>query len=99
MAFKVIWSLSACDDLKQIVQFIACDSPSAAASLAERILEHADSVSAMPWTGRMVPEKGDASIREVIVRPYRIIYLVEECQAAIHILRIWHAARGIPEIE
>lgn len=98
MAFKVIWSLSASDDLMQIVRFIANDNRKAAAMLAEQILQRAETAGAMPWAGRVVPEKEDASIRELILRPYRIIYLVDEPRDAVHILRIWHAARGLPEI-
>ena len=36
--------------------------------------------------------------REIIHRPYRIIYRVREEQKVIEILRVWHAARGIPRI-
>lgn len=99
MAFRVIWTESASDDLRQIVQFIAHENRDAAAKLAERILQHVEAASALPWANRTVPEKGDSSIREAILRPYRIIYLVEERRESVHILRIWHAARGIPEIE
>lgn len=30
---------------------------------------------------------------------YRIIYQVDDRRDAIHILRIWHAARGVPDLE
>ena len=33
-----------------------------------------------------------------IHRPYRIVYRVREDQKLIEILRVWHAARGIPRI-
>ena len=99
MAFRVVWSETASDDLRQIVQFIARDSQDAAARLAERVIAHIETASAMPWSNRIVPEKADASIREAILKPYRIIYLIEEDRGAIHVLRIWHAARGVPETE
>jgi toxin ParE1/3/4 len=98
MAFRVIWTSSASNDLRQIVQFIARDNRDAAAKLGERILQHVEAASALPWANRVVPEKGDPSIREAILKPYRIIYLVEERHESIRILRVWHAARGIPEI-
>ena len=50
-----------------------------------------------PQAGRRVPEERDAKVREIIVEPYRIIYEVSE-GAAVDILRIWHSARGKPEI-
>ncbi len=53
----------------------------------------------MPFANRSVPEKGEESIRESILKPYRIIYETDTDREVIHILRIWHAARGIPEID
>ncbi len=99
MAFRVIWTESASSDLRQIVQFIARDNQDAAAKLADRVLQHVEAASALPWANRIVPEKGDSSIREAILQPYRIIYLIDDPRETLHILRIWHAARGIPEIE
>ena len=99
MAFQIIWSQTAAEDLKGIVQYVALDSPSAAAKLAEHIIQHIESASAMPFSNRAVPEKGEESIRESILKPYRLIYEVDSNRKAIHVLRIWHAARGIPDFE
>ena len=98
MAFRIIWSQSAAEDLREIVRIIAHDNPEAAAKLANRIFQHIERASDMPQSNRMVPEKDDASIREAILSPYRIIYQVDDSRSAIHILRIWHAFRGVPEI-
>ena len=38
-------------------------------------------------------------ILEVIHRPYRIAYRVHEAGEVIEILRVWHAARGIPTFD
>jgi addiction module RelE/StbE family toxin len=99
MAWRIIWSQTAYEDLKEIVEFIAADNSVAAAKLAEHIFEHIERASVLPQAQRVVPEKGDDSIREAILKPYRIIYLTDRTQHAIHILRIWHASRGIPDIE
>ena len=48
--------------------------------------------------GRMVPEENEETIREIILRPYRIIYKVLAEEQMIGIARIWHAARGEPDI-
>ena len=37
MAFQIIWTQTAAEDLKEIVQYIALDDPDAAFKLAERI--------------------------------------------------------------
>jgi plasmid stabilization system protein ParE len=46
----------------------------------------------------MVPERQDESIREMIRGNYRIIYKVREESRAIEVWRIWHGARGTPEL-
>lgn len=99
MAYRIVWSQTAVGDLGQIVQFIAVDDAVAAASLAERILNGIERAAELPFSNRAVPEKAEESIREVILRPYRIIYQVDHRRDAIHILRIWHAARGGPDLE
>jgi len=99
MAFKIVWSQTAVEDLKGIVQYIALDDLDAAAKLADRIIQHIEAASKTPFSNRAVPEKAEESIREVILKPYRLIYQVDANRSIIHILRIWHAARGIPDIE
>lgn len=99
MAFQIIWSQTAVEDLREIVRYIALDDPDAAASLADCIVSRIESASELPFSHRAVPEKADPSIREVILRPYRIIYWVDDRRGAIHILRVWHAARGVPNLE
>ncbi|MEJ2648366.1 MAG: type II toxin-antitoxin system RelE/ParE family toxin [Sedimentisphaerales bacterium] len=98
MAFQIIWTQTAAEDLKEIVQYIALDDPDAAAKLAEHILIRIESASNLPFSNRSVPEKGEESVRENILKPYRILYQIDTDRNVIHILRIWHAARGIPEI-
>ena len=98
MARRIVWSDTAVADLRQIVRYIALDDPAAATRLAERILQRIENAAEFPLSHRAVPEKADESIREAILRPYRVIYEVDEPHEAIHVLRIWHAARGIPEL-
>jgi plasmid stabilization system protein ParE len=57
-----------------------------------------DLLAQFPELGRMVPEEQDENIREVILPPYRIVYLVFAETHVIAIARIWHGARGEPEI-
>jgi len=58
----------------------------------------ADVLAQFPEIGRVVPEENDETIREIILRPYRIIYKVIGEKQTIAIARIWHGARGEPEI-
>ena len=98
MAFQIVWSQTSVEDLKGIVQYIGSDDPDAAAKLADRIIQRIETASELPFSNRSVPEKAEESIREAILKPYRLIYQVDSNRSVVHILRIWHAARGIPEI-
>jgi len=99
MAFRVVWTRTASSDLQTIVRFIASDNPDAARRIAERILIEIEGAGAFPFSGRVVPEKQDNEIREKILNPYRIVYTVNETESVIHVVRIWHAARGEPKID
>jgi plasmid stabilization system protein ParE len=39
-----------------------------------RLVAAVERLEAFPQSGRVVPERNDEAIREVIVRPYRIVY-------------------------
>lgn len=98
MAFKIIWSEQARDDLQSIVLFIARDNPGVAESFAYRLMSKVDALAQFPQFGRVVPEENDESTREIIFRPYRIIYRIMAEKEIVAISRIWHGARGEPEI-
>ena len=98
MAGKIIWSLQARDDLQDIVSFIAADNPVAAQSFGFRLMSKVDVLVDFPQLGRVVPEENDEAIRELIIRPYRIVYQVLADGQTVAIARIWHGARGEPEI-
>ena len=70
MAYKLIWSPAARDDLHDIVVFIA----------RVTIL-----------SGR---EYENETLREIILRPYRIVYRVNHERTVCEIARVWHSARG-----
>jgi plasmid stabilization system protein ParE len=98
MAFKIIWSEQARDDLQAIVLFIAQDNRQAAESFGYQLMSKVDVLERFPDFGRVLPEENDRTIREIIFRPYRIIYKVIESEEVIGIARVWHGARGEPEI-
>jgi toxin ParE1/3/4 len=98
MAFDIIWSAQARDDLQSIVLFIARDNPPVAESFGYLLMSKVDVLAQYPQLGRIVPEENDETIREIIVRSYRIIYKVLEGQQIVAIARVWHGARGEPDI-
>jgi toxin ParE1/3/4 len=98
MAFKIIWSEPALSDLAGLTNFIAEDNPLAAEKTGSAILGKIANLTKYPRIGRMVPEIGHKDIRELIYRPYRIIYHADANRRTIEILRVWHGARGEPQI-
>lgn len=75
---RVGWTAEARDDLDSAVAFIAEDSISAAILVLDRILAAASSLDYMPERGRVVPEWDHPSVRELMVEPFRLLYLVEK---------------------
>ena len=98
MAHQIIWSLQARDDLSEIVTFIAADNPTVAEEFGFRLMSKVDVLANFPLIGRVVPEENDENIREIILRPYRIIYQVLAEKQVVAIARIWHRARGEPDV-
>jgi len=98
MAFQIIWSEQARDDLQVVVLFIAQDNPTVAAAFGYELMSKVDVLAQHPQFGRVVPEEQDETIRETIHRPYRIIYKVLAAERIVAIARVWHGARGEPEI-
>lgn len=98
MAYKVIWSSAARDDLHDIVTFIAHDNGDLAMSFGYELISQADRLLEFPESGRIVPEYKTEEIRELIFRPYRLVYRVNHETKLCEIARIWHSARGIPRL-
>jgi addiction module RelE/StbE family toxin len=90
---QVHWSEPALADLRDIVSFVARDSPAYAARLASRISEAPRRLAAFPRLGQIVPELNQSSIRELWVRPYRIIYLIRDPDC--FVLAVVHGSRGL----
>jgi plasmid stabilization system protein ParE len=98
MAYKLIWSPAARNDLHDIVVFIARDNTNRAMSFGYELISVTDRLQECPELGRIVPEYRNNYIREMILRPYRIVYRVDHDHALCEIARVWHSARGIPEL-
>ncbi len=98
MAYKLIWSSAARDDLHDIVVFIARQNPERAMSFGYKLISEMDGLPDFPDLGRMVPEYRTESIREIILRPYRIVYRVNHERKRCEIVRVWHSARGKPQL-
>jgi len=92
---RIRWTEQAVDDLAGIKAYIARDSAVLAQLVATRLYVAVDQLIAFPESGRVVPERGDPALRELVRPPYRIVY--ERAADHIAILTIFHAARMFPE--
>lgn len=71
---RVIWAPQAIQDVEAIRTYVARDSAHYADLVVERIVTAVARLENNPRSGRMVPELGDESVREVIHGNYRIVY-------------------------
>jgi plasmid stabilization system protein ParE len=83
MAYRVVWSRRASEDLAAIADYIAADSPTYAGIVVKKVVYQTRALSRFPRSGRKVPEFDDENIRELLVYSYRIIYRLEEREAVI----------------
>lgn len=91
---KVYWTLEARARLLEIQAYIAQYSPSAARSVAARLLQRSRRLGVPPISGRRLPEYPDADLREVLERPYRVIYQVKP--ERIEIITVKHYRQRLP---
>ncbi|HEY0080422.1 MAG TPA: type II toxin-antitoxin system RelE/ParE family toxin [Pyrinomonadaceae bacterium] len=78
MAYEVVWSPRAIEDVEAIALYISADSTAYAATVVKRILDTARRLSRFPLAGRIVPEFADENIREQFAYSYRIVYRVQD---------------------
>lgn len=91
MAYRVIWTEEAADDLQAIAEYIERDSPHYAAAVVDKIVALARSLPDFPHIGRVVPEFAREDIRERFMFSYRVVYQVRE--DSILIVNIIHGRR------
>jgi len=78
MAYQVVWSPKAIEDVKALASYIANDSAAYSAAVVRKILDITSKLNSFPLSGRIVPELGDPTLREKLAYSYRIIYKVED---------------------
>ena len=91
------WSPQAVRDVESIRDYIAQDSPRYAQLTIERIIASVERLQAFPQSGRVVPERGDPAIREVIVGPFRVVYRYRS--GVVEIATVFRGSRLLPTIE
>ncbi|PYQ16979.1 MAG: type II toxin-antitoxin system RelE/ParE family toxin [Acidobacteria bacterium] len=93
---RIVWSPQSLLDLKSIRDYIAHDSPRYAELVVRRLVAAVERLEAFPQSGRIVPEQNAEDIREIIVRPYRIVYRMRP--GLVEIVTVFRASRLFPDI-
>jgi toxin ParE1/3/4 len=83
MAYRVVWSRRASEDMAAIADYIAADSPTYAGIVVKKVVNQTRALSRFPRSGRKVPEFDNEEIRELLVYSYRVIYRLEEREVVI----------------
>ena len=96
MAQEIVWSREAVNDLERIAEFISKDSEFYASALVQEVIEAGDSLTELYERGRVLPELGNKSIREIFVREYRLIYSIEISRVVI--LGLIHGKRDLEKL-
>ena len=94
---QIQWTQAALDDLAGIQEYIARDSIYYAEKFVDDIFEAAERLELFPESGRMVPERNNPNLREIIFGMYRIIYRLKD--HSVCIVTVIHGKRLLPDID
>jgi len=75
----------------QVLAYILADRPSAARRFHTRATKVLRRLEKFPESGRRLPEFPGHPYREVIIRPYRFFYRVQE--DTVWVVGVWHSAQ------
>ena len=93
---RIVWTTPARFDVQRLRVWTERHSPAQAKAQAQRIRRAVEALSGMPRLGRQlaVPDGGPEELRELVLPPYVIRYLVEPKR--IVIVRLWHGREDRP---
>jgi toxin ParE1/3/4 len=97
--FRVQWAEAAVRDLEELVSFIAMDSEFDADRILSRLDARSGTLESSPGRGRLVPELarfGMRRWRELVVRPYRMIYRIEG--DTVNVLAVFDGRRDLEDL-
>ena len=97
--YKVVWANVAENDLKNIIAYIAEDSPQNAFNILNEIRQKASHLYGLPESGRIVPElqnQGIVQYRELIISPWRLIYRIFERK--VYVLSVIDSRQNVEDI-
>jgi toxin ParE1/3/4 len=90
---QIVWSNTAVQDLRAIHKFIASDSENYAKIFIQSIVKSVKRLEIFPESGRKSKELSYFDIREILVVPYKVLYIFDN--KIVKILSIVHCKRDI----
>ena len=87
---QVVWTDPALERVREIAVHIALDDPDAAERWAVGLLDAVERLALFPESGRVVPELGARTVRELIHAAYRVFYRLG---SAVEILSMRHGGQ------
>ena len=97
MAYRVVWSPRALDDVESIASYISRDSTAHASAVVTKIIRATKTLRRFPFAGRIVPEFEDETLRERFVYSYRIIYRIQA--QTVTVAAVIHGRRMLEAVE
>lgn len=94
---RIYWLPGSLQNVEDIQLYLAVHDMQSAKRWVERLHDRIMRAAAMPFSGRMVPEFEEPTIREVFEGPYRIVYKVRSGE--MRILTVVHGRRQLPSLE
>jgi toxin ParE1/3/4 len=91
-SYKVTFAVSAVEDLEEVrAWYVSQQVPEVGGRLIGEVVSQVERLTELPECGRIVPEFGVATLREIIHPPFRIVYRLEK--ARVRIVRVWRSER------
>ena len=78
--------------------FIAADNADAAVEVGNGIIDQVRKLAAFPRLGKFFASSPQGEVRELGFGCYRLLYLLAADEREVTILRVWHGARGKPQL-
>jgi toxin ParE1/3/4 len=94
LGWRVKWTTPAWNDVEEASRFIARDSPRYAIVLQREAQAAAQSLQRFARRGRVVPERSDDRLRELIVGSYRLLYKIVT-DDEVHVIAFINSARNL----
>ncbi len=90
---RISFTKQAIQDLREIKEYIALDSPLNAKRVLDKIIIEIQTLSSRPEKGRIIIRTYTENIRQILVYKYRIFY--RQVNNVIQIISIYHGSRLI----